>query len=419
MNNTYLILPLGWIIKPTKSIFSVFNGSTPSSSEPSYWNGNIYWVTPEDIGSLKSKLLQDTKRKITQEGYKSCGTQLVPINSIILTTRAPVGNIALADVPLCTNQGCKTLVPKLSHTYSDYFYYQLIARKEELASLAKGTTFQELGTTELLSFNLLYPSHSEQKAIANYLDKETAKIDQLIKTKKRLLELLDEKRRALITHAVTRGLNPDVTLQKVNIPWLDVIPRHWHIERAKYLFTQSSLSVRDEDEIVTCFRDGQVTLRRNRREEGFTNAILELGYQGIRSGQLVLHSMDAFAGAIGISDSDGKCSPEYIICDPINKNLVFNPYYGYLLQEMALRGFIQASCPAVRERAPRIRFSSFSEMLLPIPPLIEQELIVNHIKDKARIINTLMQTTKKTIHLLQERRTSLITAAVTGEIKIT
>lgn len=290
--------------------------------------------------------------------------------------------------------------------------------KNRVKRMVSTTTYPNIDVNEYSSQTISIPPLSEQKAIAHYLDQETAKIDELIKAKKRLLELLDEKRRALITHAVTRGLNPDVTLHKVNIPWLDLIPRHWNIERAKYLFTQSSLSVRDEDEIVTCFRDGQVTLRRNRREEGFTNAILELGYQGIRAGQLVLHSMDAFAGAIGISDSDGKCSPEYIICDPINENLVFNPYYGYLLQEMARRGFIQASCPAVRERAPRIRFSGFAEMLLPIPPLIEQKAIVNYINNKTYSIDSLIATTNKTIKLLQERRTSLITAAVTGQIKI-
>jgi type I restriction enzyme S subunit len=133
----------------------------------------------------------------------------------------------------------------------------------------------------------------------------------LVAAKERVLGLLAEKRRALITRAVTRGLDPYVPLRDSGIPWLGEIPAHWELKRAKWLFNQSALPVRDDDEMVTCFRDGQVTLRKNRREEGFTNAIKELGYQGIRVGQLVLHSMDAFAGAIGVSDSDGKCSPEY------------------------------------------------------------------------------------------------------------
>jgi type I restriction enzyme S subunit len=183
------------------------------------------------------------------------------------------------------------------------------------------------------------------------------------------------------------------------------------------MFEQSGLAVRDEDEMVTCFRDGQVTLRRNRRIEGFTNAEKELGYQGIRAGQLVLHSMDAFAGAIGVSDSDGKCSPEYIICNPRHNN-VDSYYYGYLLRTMAIAGFIQASCPAVRERAPRIRFSDLGEMYLPWPPLNEQQAIVEYIRHRIQQISAVGAAGRRTIALLKERRAALVTAAVTGEIDV-
>jgi type I restriction enzyme S subunit len=189
------------------------------------------------------------------------------------------------------------------------------------------------------------------------------------------------------------------------------------LRRAKFLFFQSALPVRDDDEIVTCFRDGQVTLRKNRRKEGFTNAIKELGYQGIRKGQLVLHSMDAFAGAIGVSDSDGKCSPEYIICDPREAEVV-NHYYGYLLRVMALNGFIQASCPAVRERAPRIRFSDLGEMFLPLPTKREQRAIVAHIAAETTKLDAMRLATERTIDLIQERRAALIAAAVTGQLKV-
>ena len=146
-----------------------------------------------------------------------------------------------------------------------------------------------------------------------------------------MLALLEEKRVALISQVVTRGLDPDVPLKRSGLDWLGDIPAHWETQRGKSLFTQSALPVRDDDEIVTFFRDGMVTLRRNRREDGFTNAVLELGYQGIRSGQLVLHSMDAFAGAIGISDSDGKCSPEYLICNPKREEII-SEYFGVLLR---------------------------------------------------------------------------------------
>jgi type I restriction enzyme, S subunit len=261
------------------------------------------------------------------------------------------------------------------------------------------------------------PPRRQQRAIADYLDRETARLDSLVAAKERVLALLAEKRRALITSVVTRGLDRDTPLRDSGIPWIGEIPTHWQLKRAKFVFRQSALPVADEDEMVTCFRDGQVTLRRNRREEGFTNANLELGYQGIRAGQLVLHSMDAFAGAIGVSDSDGKCSPEYIICDPRNPE-TNSYYYGHLLRTMALAGFIQASCPAVRERAPRIRFSDFGEMFIPVPPIDEQRAIAGWVGGELGRLNAFRAANERTIALLKERRDAMIADAVSGRSEL-
>ena len=296
----------------------------------------------------------------------------------------------------------------------DYFVWLAEWFIGELQHRAHGSTMQHLTRDAFGSFPVLLPPLDTQKSLADYLNEKTAVIDQLITAKERLLTLLDEKRRALIAKAVTQGIDRTAKLRKSEIPWLEAIPAHWKVEGGRYLFHQTSLPVRETDEIVTCFRDGQVTLRSNRRTTGFTNAILELGYQGIRAGQLVIQSMDAFAGAIGVSDSDGKCTPEYIVCNPA-KPEVFNPYYGLLLREMALQGFIQASCPAVRERAPRIRYSNLKEMYFPLPPIAEQKKIVDYIKSKVDKIDKLAEIAVDTIALLQERRTALIAAAVSGQ----
>lgn len=291
-------------------------------------------------------------------------------------------------------------------------------RALNLNQLSQSAAQPGLAVDAIASVSIPVPPVREQQAIADYLDRETARLDALISAKERLLGLLAEKRQALITRAVTRGLDPNAPLRDSGIPWLGPIPAHWEVKRGKWIFRQSAVPVRDEDEIVTCFRDGQVTLRRNRREDGFMVAEKEVGYQGIRKGQLILHSMDAFAGAIGVSDSDGKSSPEYIICEP--RESALSPlYYGFLLRWMALAGFIQASCPAVRERAPRIRFNDLAEMLLPIPPLAEQEAIVTMIIEKAEKLRSFSQATESTIALLKERRSALIAAAVTGQIQVT
>lgn len=188
---------LNWIKKPTKHIFLILNGVTPSTSKSSYWNGNIYWTTPEDIKTAKGKFIFDTKRKITQHAFNNCAVKLAPVGSIILTSRVNIGNVALAGVELCTNQSCKALVPKSKDINTNYFYYQLLARKQELIVLAKGTTFQELATYDLQNFELWLPSIAVQNNIAKYLDCETDKLDALIVAKKKFLELLIERRRVI------------------------------------------------------------------------------------------------------------------------------------------------------------------------------------------------------------------------------
>ena len=116
------------------------------------------------------------------------------------------------------------------------------------------------------------------------------------------------------------GLKPYRKMKDSGIEWLGKVPAHWTVKRAKWLFQRMERPVQEEDEVVTCFRDGVVTLRKNRRELGFTESLKEIGYQGIRAGDLVIHSMDAFAGAIGIADSDGKGTPVYSVCKPMSSS---------------------------------------------------------------------------------------------------
>ena len=131
--------------------------------------------------------------------------------------------------------------------------------------------------------------------------------------------------------------------------WSRTLPMHWEETRAKFLFKRERRPPSDNDGVVTAFRDGEVTLRENRRSDGFTFAVKEIGYQGVRCGDLVVHSMDGFAGAIGVSDSDGKCSPVYLCCTPIEG--AWPPFYAYVLRHMALSGFITSLAKGIRERS--------------------------------------------------------------------
>ncbi|WP_230848977.1 restriction endonuclease subunit S [Vibrio campbellii] len=281
------------------------------------------------------------------------------------------------------------------------------------------------GVRQTINFNhianslLALPPLDEQKRISSFLNKKTAQIDEAIAIKQKQIELLKERKQIIIQQAVTQGLNPDAPMKDSGVDWIGEIPEHWGIVRFKNLFTQSRLPVRKGDGVVTSYRDGQVTLRSNRRVGGYTEAILEGGYQGIRKGQLVLNSMDAFEGAIGVSDSDGKCTPEYVICDPINSVDVSQYYFAYLLREMALAKYIQVICNAVRQRAVRIRYNNLAPLFMVVPPVKEQEDIVSFIEKESTKLDAGTKHLNEQISKLKEYKTTLINSVVTGKIKVT
>ena len=196
------------------------------------------------------------------------------------------------------------------------------------------------------------------------------------------------------------------------VEWLGEVPSHWDVQRSKFIFKKIERKVNEEDQIVTCFRDGQVTLRANRRTEGFTNALKEHGYQGIRKGDLVIHAMDAFAGAIGISDSDGKATPVYSVCLPHNKQKIDVYFYAYYLRNLALSGFISSLAKGIRERSTDFRYADFAELLLPIPPYLEQQKIAQFLDDKTAKIDQAVDLAEKQIALLKEHKQILIQNAV-------
>lgn len=198
------------------------------------------------------------------------------------------------------------------------------------------------------------------------------------------------------------------------VKWLGQIPQHWEMLRAKNMFARMARPVREEDEVITCFRDGEVTLRKNRRTEGFTESFKEIGYQGIRKGDLVIHQMDAFAGSIGVSDSDGKGTPVYICLQP--KIECNNVYYAHLLRVMAHSGFIKSLYRGIRERSSDFRFETLARLSLPLPPLSEQLSIVSYLDGKVSAMDRLVLLTQQKVEHLKALKQAIIQEAVTTGI---
>ncbi len=169
-----------WALKRLEELADIRSGGTPSTSQPQFWNGDILWCTPTDITALNgSKYLFDTNRTISVLGLESSSTEMIPANSIVMTSRATIGECAINRVPVSTNQGFKNFVP-FEDVHVEFLYYLLLMQKQGFISLCGGSTFLEIGKTQLAAFDVQVPStKSEQIAIAAVLSDMDAEIAAL------------------------------------------------------------------------------------------------------------------------------------------------------------------------------------------------------------------------------------------------
>ncbi|MCA2711522.1 MAG: restriction endonuclease subunit S [Microcystis sp. M015S2] len=180
-------LPKNWILIPLGDCCQIISGSTPKRNKPEYWGGDIPWVTPKDLGKLKTPVLKDAPEKITEAGYKSCSTTLLPQGSILFSSRAPIGYVAIAGRPMCTNQGFKSLVPN-EYVHSPYLYWCMRKYASDIEALGSGTTFKEVSKGIVERFIIPLPPLEEQRRIAAILDKA----DGVRRKRKEAIRLTDE-----------------------------------------------------------------------------------------------------------------------------------------------------------------------------------------------------------------------------------
>lgn len=270
------------------------------------------------------------------------------------------------------------------------------------------------GWQDMKKISIPTPPITEQAVIADFLDEQCAEIDTLVTDIQSQIEALEEYKRSVITEAVTKGLDPDVEMRDSGVQWIGMMPTHWDCQRGKYLLRYVQKPVRDDDGVITCFRDGEVTLRSNRREEGFTMADKEIGYQGIDVGDLIVHGMDGFAGSIGISDSRGKASPVLNVLDTEQNKR----YIMYYLRSMAYNDVFVALATGIRVRSCDLRWNKLAELLYPMPPVEEQQAIVEHIDSVLERTNAIIADKKQQIETIEEYKKSLIFEYVTGKKEV-
>ena len=161
---------MNWPISTIGEVCAVVSGATPKTGNPDYWDGDIPWVTPKDLSELSQKYLSDTSRKITEAGFQSCSTRMLPAQSVLLSSRAPIGLVAMNTLPVCTNQGLKSMVPRDGRIAPDYLYWWLKTHRKALEHKGRGATFKEVSKRIVEEIAIPLPLLAEQKRIAGILD---------------------------------------------------------------------------------------------------------------------------------------------------------------------------------------------------------------------------------------------------------
>lgn len=281
---------------------------------------------------------------------------------------------------------------------------------------ANGITRFGIPKNAIGSMALPVPPTEVQKAIAQFLDHETSDIDALIAAKERLLGLMAEKRRAVVSEAVLRGVAPSAPVQPSGVDWLGEIPAHWQVERSRWLFTErDQRSQTGEEEMLTVSHLTGVTPR-SEKDVNMFEAESNTGYKLCFAGDLAINTLWAWMGAMGTARVDGIISPAYNVYTPGPRLLP--DYVDALVRIPVFAQEVTRYSKGVWSSRLRLYPEGFFETYWPVPPLDEQQQIVKRISAEITKIDRLRVATENSIALLKERRSALIAAAVTGQIEI-
>ena len=307
------------------------------------------------------------------------------------------------------------LKAKKQNIDSRYFHYLLHSYDEMKVFYNMGNGVRQgLNYSEFKNIMVFSPNYSEQLRISDFLDDKCNQIDNMFSDIQRQIELLEKYKKMIVIETVTKGLHKNVEVKDSGVKWIGYIPKNWETIKGKYILRYIQKPIRDTDDVITCFRDGEVTLRRNRREEGFTMSDKEIGYQGVDVGDLVVHGMDGFAGAIGISDSRGKASPVLNVLETdYNKK-----YIMYYLRSMAYSDVFLALSTGIRVRSCDLRWNKLSELPYPVPPIEEQQEIADFIDIQLNKIDQIIKDKLQLLDALTNYKKSIIYEYVTGKKEV-
>jgi type I restriction enzyme S subunit len=411
-----VVVPADWGLSLLKYHARIFAGGTPDRQNEDYWrDGDIPWL---NSGAVNQWIVEAPSDYITQQGLASSSARWIPRGALLMALAGQgrtKGMVALLNFPATCNQSTAAIVP--THELDPRFLlWWLDANYDRIRNMAGGEHRDGLNLEMVGNIPCPMPPISEQDAIQDFLFCQTKEIDALVVAKQRLLDLMAEKRRAIVAEAVMRGLDPSTPLRPSSIDWLGDIPAHWEVERSRWLFTErDQRSQTGEEEMLTVSHLTGVTPR-SEKDVNMFEAESTAGYKLCFAGDLAINTLWAWMGAMGTARVDGIVSPAYNVYTPGPRLLP--DYVDALVRIPVFAQEVTRYSKGVWSSRLRLYPEGFFETWWPVPPLEEQQQIVEHISTETAKIDRLRTATENSIALLKERRTALIAAAVTGQLQI-
>ena len=362
----------------------------------------------------------------TAKNYCPIPKKIADKGDLLFSVRAPVGALNYADMQYGIGRGLCSLKSR-SSINSSFLWWVLPTYKYQLDAIATGSTFEAVSAEEVANLKFPLPTIVEQQKIANFLDHETTQIDTLIAKQEKLIELLKEKRQAVISHAVTKGLNPDVAMKDSGVEWLAKVPEHWVVAQLKFNMLDiqtgpfgSQLHAEDyiEDGIPlinpahmingVLVPDTQITVDQVTQER--------LSRHKLAVGDIIFARRGELGRCAIVRDENvGWLCGTGSLKAKLNDNLI--PEYAYLL--ITSDGLVaELSLESKGSTMDNLNTETLGKVRTPVPPIEEQTAILNYVEQVSGKYKKLIENAESAIQLMQERRTALISSAVTGKIDV-
>ena len=419
-------IPSHWAVNKVKHNFSFKTGFTPPSGKSEYYeDGTHVWI---NISDLQEKEISDSVNKITDKAIEDFKPEIVQKGSLLYSFKLSVGRVGFNTMDCYTNEAIFSINPD-SSTNLNFFYYSL---PDQILKNANENIYGAKILNQELIKNayLVIPPTTEQTSIASFLDLKTSEIDEIIADKKRLLELYEEEKTAIINQAVTKGLDPNVPMKDSGIEWLGEIPKHWEVKRLKMLVSKVGSGVTPRGGSSVYLNIGIPLIRsQNVHFDGLKlddvafiseEVDEEMSNSRIQDGDVLLNITGASIGrCYFVPDGFGRGNVNQHVCiiRP-NINEVSTVYLSLLLRSEV--GQLQIRLQQTSANREGLNFEQLKNFHLPIgTSLSEQKSIVKHIESECSKIDFKKARTEELIELLTEYRTALVSEAVTGKINVT